>query len=186
MQDKYEAGWAKVRRLIWYRATFSTSWTPTKSCQNYWLSAPMFLIKEVMRIIRTGIRNAGPSWLSPLFLLDRPIDKRFKDFCIWSQFASGQGIVEGVGLFCKVWAPQAHVFNLFPYGIFLWPCSSLNYPPGSQSWVSNCPIKLFLHILWQVQQCRSFKRAHYPHLLASPCFLTLSRPPDSAQVPHGW
>lgn len=58
VQDKYQAGWAEVTRLIWYRALFSTSWTPTRSCQNYWLSAPMFLIKEVMRITRTGIRNA--------------------------------------------------------------------------------------------------------------------------------
>lgn len=103
-------------------------------------------------------------------------DEVFKDSCIWSWFASGARTMEGLGLRCKVWAPQAHVFNLFPYGIFLWPCPSLNYPPGSQSWVSNCPIKLFLKVLWQVQQCRSFSYTHYPHLLVSSPFILLSPP----------
>lgn len=88
-------------------------------------------------------------------VLELLFDEVFKDSCIRSWFACGARIMEGVGSCPKVWAPQTHVYNLSPYGIFLRACSSLNYPPGSQSWVSNCPIKLFLRVLWQVQWCRS-------------------------------
>ena len=66
----------------------------------------------------------------------------------------------------KYGPPQTYVYNLSPYGIFLRACSSLNYPPGSQSWVSNCPIKLLLKVLWQVQQCRSFSYTHCPHVFS--------------------
>lgn len=106
-------------------------------------------------------------------VLELLFDEVFKDSCIWSWFASGARIMEGVGLCPKVWAPQTHVYNLSPYGIFLRACSSLNYPPGSQSWVSNCPIKLFLKVLWQVQQCRSFSYTHSSScpLLSSSCVL---------------
>lgn len=34
--------------------------------------------------------------------------------------------------------PRAHVFNLFPRGIFMQCCPSLNYLTGSKSRVSNC------------------------------------------------
>ena len=44
-----------------------------------------------------------------------------------------QESLKGAGVCLKVWAPQTRVYNLSPYGIFLWACSSLNYPPGSQS-----------------------------------------------------
>lgn len=120
--------------------------------------------------------------LSSCQVLELLFDEVFKDSCIWSWFASGAGIMEGVGLCPKVWAPQTHVYNLSPYGIFLRACSSLNYPPGSQSWESNCPIKLFLKVLWQVQQCRSFSYAVSPHLFMSSPFILLCYLPILAQV----
>lgn len=90
-----------------------------------------------------------------------------------------QELQRGPGLCPKKEAPQTDVYNLSPYGIFLQACSSLNHLPGSQSWVSNCLIKLFFKIHWQVQKCRSLWYTHFPNpLMSSPfiflCFLVLS------------
>lgn len=103
-------------------------------------------------------------------VLELLFDEVFKRSWSRSWFATGARIMKGLGLCPIVWAPRTHVYNLSPYGIFLRACSSLNYPPGSQSWVSNCPIKLFLRLLWQVQPCRSCSYPHSPHpLLITSC-----------------
>lgn len=167
LQLKYKVGWAEVSRLIWYRTFLPVGPPPDAhriiSCQLwcFWLKW-RHDVDHSRSHQKCLITVLARSW-------ELLFEEVFKDSCIWSWFASGARIVERVGLCPKVWAPQTHVYNLSPYGIFLRACSSLNYPPGSQSWVSNCPIKLFLKVLWQVRQCRSFSYTHSSHLLMSSC-----------------
>lgn len=99
-------------------------------------------------------------------VLESLFDEAFKDSAFDHGLQVVQKLWKGAGVWPKVRAPQTHVYNLSPYGIFLRACSSLNYPPGSQSWVSNCPIKLFLKVLWQVQRWRSFSYTNSFHLVS--------------------
>lgn len=112
-------------------------------------------------------------------VLELLFDEIFKDFWFDQDLQVVQELQRGPGLCPKKEAPQTDVYNLSPYGIFLQACSSLNHLPGSQSWVSNCLIKLFFKIHWQVQKCRSLWYTHFPNpLMSSPfiflCFLVLS------------
>lgn len=82
-----------------------------------------------MWIIHTDIRNAGRSQLSTFFWSS--------DLTRYLKIPAFNHDLQVVQESLRCWAqvvkyrPRAHVFNLFPHGIFLWPCPSLNYLPGS-------------------------------------------------------
>lgn len=105
-------------------------------------------------------------------VLELLLDEVFQDSCIWSWFASSARTVcptEG--------APQTHVYNLSPYGVFLQACSSLNYLPLSQSWGSSGPIKILPYsplactelLKPNMHLCSSYTRVYFFYSIVCLC-----------------